>query len=76
MNNDQHNLNANRDPLTGAPGSHPVGTGLGAIAGGAAAGAATGTVAGPIGTVVWPALRRGCRRTGRHGRARGQRPHA
>ena len=25
---------ANRDPLTGAPGSHPVGTGLGAAAGG------------------------------------------
>lgn len=42
---------ANRDPLTGAPGAHPVGTGVGA-AGGAAAGAAIGSVAGPIGTVV------------------------
>jgi hypothetical protein len=42
----------NRDPLTGAPGSHPVGTGLGA-AGGGAAGAAIGTtVGGPIGAVV------------------------
>jgi hypothetical protein len=49
---DQRNLDANRDRLTGAPGAHPVGTGLGAIAGGAAAGAATGTVAGPVGTVV------------------------
>jgi hypothetical protein len=44
--------NANRDPITGAPGAHPVGTGLGAALGGAAAGAVTGTVAGPIGTVI------------------------
>lgn len=43
---------ANRDPITGAPGSHPVGTGIGAAAGGMAAGAAAGTVAGPIGTLV------------------------
>lgn len=51
---------ANRDPLTGAPGSHPVGTGVGAAAGGAAAGAATGAVigsmAGPIGTAVGTAI--------------------
>lgn len=47
---------ANRDPITGAPGSHPVGTGLGAVAGGVAAGAAAGTVAGPVGTVVGAAL--------------------
>lgn len=56
MNNDNDNRDANRDPLTGAPGSHPVGTGLGAVAGGAAAGAATGTVAGPVGTVVGAAI--------------------
>lgn len=42
---------ANRDPITGAPGAHPVGTGVGA-AGGAAAGAAMGSVVGPIGTAV------------------------
>jgi hypothetical protein len=42
----------NRDPLSGAPGAHPVGTGVGAIAGAVATGAAAGTVAGPIGTVV------------------------
>ena len=42
---------ANRDPITGAPGSHPVGTGLGA-AGGGAAGAAIGSTLGPIGTAV------------------------
>ena len=47
---------ANRDPISGAPGSHPVGTGVGAILGGAAAGAATGTVAGPVGTVIGAAV--------------------
>ncbi len=41
----------NRDPITGAPGSHPVGTGVGTL-GGAAAGAAAGSLAGPVGTVV------------------------
>ena len=41
----------NRDPITGAPGSHPVGTGVGAT-GGALAGAAAGSLAGPVGTVV------------------------
>ena len=48
---------ANRDPLTGTPGSHPVGTGIGAAAGGVAAGAAAGTLAaGPVGTVVGAAI--------------------
>jgi len=41
----------NRDPISGAPGAHPVGTGVGA-AGGAVAGAAAGSVVGPVGTVV------------------------
>ena len=49
-------LDANRDPITGTPGSHPVGTGIGAAAGGVAAGAAIGTVAGPIGTAVGAAV--------------------
>lgn len=48
----QHQRDANRDPLTGTPGAHPVGTGLGAAAGGMAAGAAVGTVAGPLGTIA------------------------
>ena len=43
---------ANRDPITGTPGAHPVGTGIGAAAGGAATGAAVGTVAGPVGTAI------------------------
>ena len=42
---------ANRDPITGAPGAHPVGTGVGA-AGGAAAGAVIGAVVGPVGAAV------------------------
>lgn len=41
----------NEDPITGASGAHPVGTGVGA-AGGAVAGATVGSVAGPIGTAV------------------------
>ena len=47
---------ANRDPITGAPGAHPVGTGIGAAAGGMAAGAAVGSVAGPVGTAVGAAV--------------------
>lgn len=42
---------ANRDPITGAPGAHPVGTGVGAT-GGAIAGAAVGAIGGPIGAAV------------------------
>jgi hypothetical protein len=42
---------ANRDPITGAPGAHPVGTGIGA-AGAGAAGAAIGSAAGPVGTAI------------------------
>ena len=53
---EQDDADANRDPITGAPGAHPVGTGLGAAAGGMAAGAAAGTVAGPAGTLTGAAL--------------------
>jgi phage tail tape-measure protein len=43
---------ANRDPITGTPGAHPIGTGLGA-APGAVAGAIAGTaVGGPVGAAV------------------------
>ncbi len=41
----------NRDPITGEPGSHPLGTGVGA-AGGAMAGAAVGALGGPIGAAI------------------------
>jgi hypothetical protein len=46
-NNSQDHL----DPITGAPGSHPTGTGIGAASGGIA-GAAAGIPAGPIGMAV------------------------
>jgi phage tail tape-measure protein len=47
----------NLDPITKAPGAHPVGVGLGAAAGGIAAGAAAGTLAaGPVGTIVGAAV--------------------
>lgn len=54
--NETHDDDANRDPITGAPGAHPVGTGVGAAVGGAAAGAAAGTVVGPVGTVIGAAV--------------------
>jgi hypothetical protein len=42
----------NPDPITGEPGSHPVGTGVGAAVAGAAAGAAGGAIGGPAGAVA------------------------
>lgn len=55
---------ANRDPITGTPGSHPVGTGVGAAIVGAGAGIATavaggaviGSAVGPVGTVIGAAV--------------------
>ena len=54
----------NADPITGEPGSHPVGTGVGAVGGAAAgaalgsvaAGAAIGSTAGPVGTLIGGAV--------------------
>jgi phage tail tape-measure protein len=51
--NDSRDMN--RDPISGAPGAHPIGTGVGAT-GGACAGATIGSVAGPVGTVVGGAI--------------------
>lgn len=53
-NSDKTDLN--RDPITGEPGSHPVATGVGALAGGAAVGAVVGTMAGPLGTAIGAAV--------------------
>jgi hypothetical protein len=55
---------ANPDPITGAPGAHPVGVGVGAAAGGLAAGLGTaaavgaiaGSAVGPVGTAVGAAI--------------------
>jgi hypothetical protein len=41
----------NRDPITGDPGSHPIGTGVGTT-GGAVAGAAIGSIGGLAGTAL------------------------
>lgn len=46
----------NPDPITDAPGSHPVETGIGAALGGAASGLAVGAVAGPIGAAIGAAV--------------------
>ena len=56
MNTDRQSPSSNPDAITGAPGSHPIGTGIGAAAGGAAVGAALGTVVGPVGTFVGAAV--------------------
>ena len=42
----------NADPITDAPGSHPIETGIGAAVAGAATGMAVGLVAGPIGAAI------------------------
>ena len=43
----------NPDPLTAAPGSHPIETGIGAVLGGVGSGLAVGTLTGgPIGAVI------------------------
>jgi hypothetical protein len=46
---------AHLDPITGEPGAHPVGVGVGAVSAGIA-GAAIGAIAGPIGMVVGAAI--------------------
>lgn len=56
MSYENKDTNANRDPISGTPGAHPIGTGVGATAGGVLAGAAAGTVVGPVGTVVGAAV--------------------
>lgn len=43
---------ANRDPISGASGSHPVGVAVGSVGVGAAAGALGGAAAGPVGAAV------------------------
>ena len=50
--NTQDKRDRNEDPITGAPGSHPVGTGIGAAGAGAAATAIGAAVGGPVGAAV------------------------
>ena len=44
-------LDRNPDPITGAPGSHPLGTGIG-TGSGALTGAALGMIGGPVGAAI------------------------
>lgn len=55
QNTTNENRDMNRDPITGAPGSHPVGVGVGGT-GGAVAGAVVGSLLGPIGTLIGGSL--------------------
>lgn len=56
MNDDKTKTHdANRDPITGEPGAHPVGVAGGAT-GGALAGAAIGAIGGPIGSAIGGAI--------------------
>lgn len=51
-----HNPDANPDPISGQPGAHPVGTGIGAAGIGAVGTAIGGAVGGPVGAVVGAAV--------------------
>lgn len=48
-------VDMNRDPITGAPGAHPAGTGAGAAVG-AAVGGVVGAVGGPLGIAAGAAI--------------------
>lgn len=52
----KHNPDANPDPITGEPGAHPVGTGIGAAGAGTAGTLIGGAIGGPIGAVVGAAV--------------------
>ena len=56
MNNPEKPKDTNPDPITGAPGSHPVGTGVGAAGAGATGAAIGAAVGGPVGAVVGAAV--------------------
>ena len=46
----------NRDPISGTPGAHPLGTGAGAASGGVAGAAIGMAVGGPVGGVIGAAV--------------------
>lgn len=53
---DEHEPDANRDPLSGQPGAHPVGTGIGAAGIGAVGAVVGGVIGGPVGAVIGSAV--------------------
>jgi hypothetical protein len=54
----------NADPITGKPGAHPIGTGVGAASGGVAGAALGAAMGGPIGASVGPCSTCGARGVG------------
>lgn len=59
MSDQKKNLNepdSNPDPITGEPGAHPVGTGIGAAGAGSVGAVVGGIVGGPVGAVVGAAI--------------------
>ena len=46
----------NRDPITGTPGAHPLGSGAGAASGGVAGAAVGMAVGGPVGSMIGAAV--------------------
>lgn len=52
----KHEKDENRDPLSGAHGAHPIGTGLGAAGGGATGAAIGAALGGPVGAIVGAAV--------------------
>ena len=55
INRNEKVIHDNADPITGEPGSHPIGTAVGGT-GGAAAGAAIGAIGGPLGMLIGGAI--------------------
>jgi hypothetical protein len=56
MNNPKQPEDTNPDPITGAPGAHPVGVGVGAASAGAAGAIIGGIVGGPVGAAIGAAV--------------------
>jgi hypothetical protein len=52
----EHGHDANRDPLSGETGAHPVGTGVGAATGGTVGAVVGGAVGGPVGAMIGAAV--------------------
>lgn len=62
----------NEDPLSGAPGAHPVGSGVGAALGGIVGGAIGAAVGGPVGAAAGASMVAGAVAGGLIGKAAGE----
>ena len=70
----EDHVKRNPDPITGAPGSHPIGTGVGTAAGGVAGAVIGAAAAGPVGAVVGAVVGGIAGATGGHGVAEAVNP--